>query len=475
MFDMNNKPYIFNLSTGRKAYLYYSQGSGILMRWQSEDGKWQDPVPAAKNGLEGFSACIDGYNGIHVLYQDYNGNILYMKYQDGVWNRKPVLHNRNQDTSDKQLHIACGESGIYAFYVIEYIGKRYLNFQDLKDTDSPAAPKTIDQLIGFPAYRVVSDTNGNMTLFYKGLKEAKKVTGYRTFDTGTLKWSGFQPFPPPHSDLTVLCGTEGLSGAIHLGLQKNAEGKYSLIHCKVLPGAGKWETITLAESEEPFGNTGIYAEEECIRFFWAEKAGITCRVSHDGGTGWDMEQKLDGFDEKHLSCFSYVRNIGGKKYEVHSATVPGSFSDTPRLAFLNLGTPPVNAPAEEDEAGSLRKTIAETLRLFSGSINDLRSSVRELGKRLDGLDAAQQQLELDMSKYGIKDKFIENDMTKIRSELGVLKTRIDEYDVVKAKSDEPKPQAYPSEKSGMYPGNVPLMPGSGFNSVTAEFLKGAKK
>lgn len=476
MFDVNNKQYILNLSTGRKAYLYYSQSSGILMRWQSEDGKWQDPVPAAKNGLKGFSACIDGYNGIHVLYQDYNGNIIYMKYSEGAWNRKPVLHNRNQDTADKQLHIACCESGIYAFYTIEYMEKKYLNFQDLKDSDSPAAPKTIDQVISFPAYRVVSDNNGNMTIFYKALKDGKKISGFRTYETGSLKWSSFQPFPSPHSDLTAICAAAGLSGAIHLGLQRNEEGKYCLIHCKVIPGANKWESITLAESDETFGNTEIYTEEDCIRIFWADKTGISCRTSHDGGNNWDTEQNLDGFDEKHISCFSYIQNIGGKGGEVRSSVIPGSFKDTPKLAFLNIKLPSGNAFVEESEAESLRRTIAETLKLLSGSINDLRSSVRELHKRLDSLDAAQQQLELDMSKYGIKDKFIENDMAKIRSELGALKTRIDDYDAVKAKPDaNPKVSGNSSENFGNYPDNIPLMPGAGFNSVTAEFLKGAKK
>ncbi|NJD02116.1 MAG: hypothetical protein FIA99_05865 [Ruminiclostridium sp.] len=475
MFDVNSKQYILNLSTGKKAYLYYSQGNGILIRWQSEDGKWQEPAPAARNGMEGFSACLDKYNGIHVLYQDYNGNIIYMKYSEGAWNRKPILRSRNQDAGDKQqLYITCCENGVHAFYILEYNGKKYLTFQDLKDSDSPVTPKTIDQLSDFPSFKAISDNSGGISIFYTALKDGRKISGLRIYETGSLKWSGFQPFPSPHSDLTPICAAAGLSGTVHLCLQRNEKGKYCLIHCKVIPGANDWESTTLAESDETFCNTEIYTEKDCIRIFWADKTGISCRTSHDGGNNWDMEQKLDGFDEKYLSCFSYIQNTSGKVHEVRSSVIPGSFKGTPELAFLDI--PSGNAFAEASEAESLRRTIAETLKLLSGSINDLRNAMRELYKRLDGLDAAQQQLELDISKYGIRDKFLENDMAKIKSELEILKTRIDDYDAIKVKLDaSPGISSNSSETSRIYPDNIPLMPGTGFNSVTAGFLKGLKK
>ena len=475
MFDVNNKQYIFNLSTGRKAYLYYSQGSGILMRWHSEDGKWQEPVPAARNGMEGFGACLDKDNGIHLIYQDFNGNIIYMNYSGGAWCRKPILRSRNQDAVDKQqLHIACCENGLYAFYILEYIGKKYLIFQDLKDSDSPVTPKTIDQVCGFPSYRVLSDNTGSVSIFYRTLKDGKKISGFRTYENGSLKWSSFQPLPSPLSDLTTICAAAGLSGGVHLCLQRNEEKKYSLLHCKVIPGANNWESMTLAESDETFCNTEIYTEEDCTRIFWANKKGISCRTSHDGGNNWDMEQKLDGFDE-HISCFSYIQNTGGKMREVRSSVIPGSFKDTPKLAFLNISSNNASV-VEAGEAESLRRTLTETLKLLSGNINDLRNTIRELYKRLDSLDAAQQQLELDIGKYGVKDKFIENGMAKIRSELEVLKTRIDEFDAVKVKFDAtPGVSNNSGEKPGIYPDNIPLMPGTGFNSVTAEFLKGHKK
>ena len=474
MFDVNNKQYILSLSTGRKAYFYYSQGSGILMRWMSEDGKWQEPVPAAKNGLEGFSACLDKDNDIHLLYQDYGGNIIYMIYSEGAWNRKPVLRSKNQDTVDKQLHIACCENGVYAFYIIDYNGKKYLVLQDLKDSDSPVTPKTVDQMCSIPSYRVLFDNNRSMSIFYRALKDGKKISGFKTFETGSLKWSNFQPFPSPYSDLTPICAA-GLSGAVHLCLQRNEGEKYCLVHCKVIPGANNWEGITIAESDETFRNTEIYAEDNCIRIFWTNKAGISCRTSQDGGNSWDIEQKLEGFDEKLISCFSYIHNPGGKAHEVRSSVIPGSFKDTLKLAYLNI--PSNNADvADISEAESLRKTIADTLKLLSGNINGLHNSIRELYKMYHSLDAAQQQLELDISKYGIKDKFIENDLAKIRSDLKVLKNRMDEYDAAKVKIDvTPGISNNSGEISGIYPENIPLMPGTGFNNVTAGFLKGLKK
>jgi len=514
MFDVNKKQYILSLSTGKKAYFYYGQGSGILVRWQSEEGKWQEPVPAAKNGVEGFSTCLDRDNGIHLIYQDLNGNIIYLNYSGEAWFRKPVLRSRNMDTGDKQqLQIVCGKNGIYAFYILEYIGKKYIAFQDdLKDSDSQVTPKTIDQAYGFPTYKVLSDNTGKMSIFYRTIKDGKKISGFRTYDAGSLKWSSFQPLPSSLSELAIICAAASMTGGVHLCLQKSEGKKYQLLYYKFITVADNQESMILAESEETFSNIEIYADEACTRIFWANKEGIFCCTSYDNGNNWDTAQKLNTFDMKDVSCFSYMQNTGGKAHEVQTSVVPGSFGDAPKLAFLNI--PSRSTALEDSEAESLRKTIAETLKLLTGNINDLRNASRELYKRLDGLDAAQQQLELDMSKFGIRDKFIENDMGKIKSELDVLKARMDdldslrvkpELDVLKARMDDldtlrvkseldvlkarmdsydtlkVKPDANQDisnksgETSGLYTENIPLMPGAGFNSITTGFLKGLKK
>lgn len=490
MFDVNNKQYILNLSTGRKAYIYYSQGNGILIRWNSEDGKWQEPAAAAKNGLDGFSACLDKDDGIHVLYQDYGGNIIYMKYAEGAWNRKLLLRSRNQDTGDKQLHLACCENGIYAFFVIEYAGKKYLNFQDIVNFDNLATPKTIDQVGGFPSYRAFLDNTGGMWVFYRSLRDGKKTSGFRTYENSSSKWGSFHPLPSPLSDLKIVCVAESLSGDIHLCLQRNEDKKYVLVYSKSASGTDGWDNMPLAESEEMFNNTEITVEQGGIRVFWSNKTGIFCRTSHDDGSSWDTEQKLEDLDEKHTACFSYIQSTGGAAPEVHTSVFPGSFKDIPKLTYLEI--PPAAAQAiqpvitqavqpadtfvKNSEAESLKKAIAETLKLLSGNINDLRDTIRELGKRMDSLAAHHQQLELDITKCGIKDKYMENDMLKIKSELELLKNRMNEYDAVKARSGA---NSGVSGNSGMetvaLPDNIPLMPGAGFNSVTAEFLKGLKK
>ncbi len=497
MFDVNNKQYILSLSTGRKAYIYYSQGNGILMRWNSEDGKWQEPVTAAKNGLEGFSACLDKEDGIHMLYQDYGGNIIYMKYTEGAWNRRLLLRSRDQDTEDKQLHLACCENGIYAFFVIEYAGKRYLSFQDILSSDNSTVPKTIDQVGGFPSYRAFLDNTGGMWVFYRSLRDGKKTSGFRTYENGSAKWGSFHPLPSPLSDLKIVCAAESLSGDIHLCLQRNEDKKYILLYSKSAFGTDGWESMPLAESEEMFNNTEFTVDQGGIRVFWSNKTGIFCRTSHDDGSSWDMEQKLEDLDEKHTSCFSYIQSTGGTAPEVHTSVFPGSFKDIPKLTYLEI--PPATTQAissaapqaiqpvitqviqpadtfiKDSEAESLKKAIAETLKLLSGNINDLRDTIRELSKRLDSLDAHHQHLELDITKCGIKDKYMENDMLKIKSELESLKNRMNENDAVKA-----KPVANPvAVNSGIEtvasPVNIPLMPGSGFNSVTTEYLKGLKK
>ena len=468
MFEVNNKQYILNLSTGRKIYLYYSQGSGILMRWQAEDGKWQEPVPAARNGIGGFSACLGRSDDIHVLYQDYSGNIIYMYYSGGAWYRKPVLRSRNREAGEKQLHITCCGSGIYGFYMIENMGKSFLSFQELKNSDYPGLPNTIDPIYGASAYKVLSDGTGTLYIFYTTTKEGKSVSGFRSYEAGASKCSSFRAFPFPLSEMTVVSAAAGQSGNVHISLQNNETEEYSLVHYRGLLGADNWNGGTIATSDEALNNSEIYVDESTVRVFWTDKKEFFCRKSADSGVNWDAVEKLEGFDEKNISCFCYLQNTGKAIQGVRSAVVPGYFGDAPKLAFIGS---PAETSAENDEAGSLRKAISETLKLFSGNINDLRAAVKELSKKLDGLEQANRQLELDISKCGIKDKFLENDITKIRTEVDQLKSRFASYG--NARQDSPGEPDVPGNTD--IPGNMPLMPGTGFNTVTAEFLKGLKK
>jgi len=125
---------------------------------------------------------------------------------------------------------------------------------------------------------------------------------------------------------------------------------------------------------------------------------------------------------------------------------------------------------ETDEIGT---TIIDTLQLLSKgvselkqSIDSLRASLKDMDNRTSGLDIRHQQTENE----------IRNEIDSLKREMRMLKSMLDMMQVPPAKNSyisEPGYYSAGNEYDTYKPEiiNKPLMPGTGFSGVTAEFLR----
>ena len=451
MPDTSKKQYIFNLSAGKRIRLYHDTDQNIWMSRLNDDGKWSEPVSVAGNCRAGFSACLDGQDGLHLVYCDANNSIFYMSFADGVWLRKPVLHRSNYDGEDLHLRITSYDNNIFIFFVLRYKGKMILAYQNIKNLNKAIIPKYIDKLSVPVRYTVSSGNSGKLLVIYNAFIDGERVPGYRIYIPGIEKWGDFIPIASSFSDYEPICSAADSSENVYLCLQKNDKGRYALTYCKVplvKYGIPKYKMI--AESADSFDNAEIDVKDDLITVYWANKGGSYCCTSADGGDMLSNEKKQENIDEKSADPTVV------QEYAITEGDDTGK-DDT--------------AWEENKILDDLKNRIYETLKLMTSDMNIIRNDIQNLSVRLDESDRAFKELEKSMEKRGSEEKLIEDSVDKLKSDLELLKGQIEKHisDRSKVESDCVAAGNSGNEAVGDSP-DTPLLPGAGFNHVTREFL-----
>jgi predicted nucleic acid-binding Zn-ribbon protein len=125
---------------------------------------------------------------------------------------------------------------------------------------------------------------------------------------------------------------------------------------------------------------------------------------------------------------------------------------------------PKNLTVDSDlnELSDLKVQIKDNFKTISESIAEIVLSIKQIEKKIGNLEARQTVLENNIS---------EEDDTRnrdtVNSDLSTLKT---ELEILKRQSSNAKTNTT-YEQSG----NKPVMPGSGFANITADYLKNLNK
>lgn len=131
-------------------------------------------------------------------------------------------------------------------------------------------------------------------------------------------------------------------------------------------------------------------------------------------------------------------------------------------------------PKETTDVYSLKNAILRSLEHLSDNIDEIKKTINELRKKIDRIEAKQIHLEnqIDQENYS-EDRISQSDLLSIKSELDMLKknSMLDNNYIPQNTNDYPKS----SDDSCEDTDNRPVMPGSGFAGITAEYLKNIYK
>jgi len=130
---------------------------------------------------------------------------------------------------------------------------------------------------------------------------------------------------------------------------------------------------------------------------------------------------------------------------------PYFYRETPEKSQDTLPqTIPQNIDVE-----NLKKLIVDSLRQLNKSVSELDKSVKVLEEKLDYVDSRIFKVEDKVNRYNSSN----NDLSSIR------------FDLESLKKEKDKVRTYTDEEYD----NRPVMPGTGFECITPEYLKNLSK
>lgn len=116
----------------------------------------------------------------------------------------------------------------------------------------------------------------------------------------------------------------------------------------------------------------------------------------------------------------------------------------------------INIPSPSNtNADEVRTMIVDTLKLLSKNVDGINQSIKAIEEKLEYLDIRQRSVEDQVSRYKTKANVTDSDLSSIRSELDGIR-----------REKRVHPAAIDQELN-----STPMMPGTGFASITPEYLK----
>ncbi|MFZ5989000.1 MAG: hypothetical protein ACOYWZ_18000 [Bacillota bacterium] len=121
--------------------------------------------------------------------------------------------------------------------------------------------------------------------------------------------------------------------------------------------------------------------------------------------------------------------------------------------------------AENTDLVELKKLVTDTLELITKNVSEIKQSINQLNEKINNIEERQLILENQVdSQDSVRNSTSQTDISSIKTELELLKKEA--YN--NKHNPAPDPRSAPSN-------NRPVMPGSGFASITPEFLKNLNK
>lgn len=136
-----------------------------------------------EGGQSDYDVLIDDSDTIHLICQNSQGDIIYLKNEEQDWRKYTLLKSKSPSAYPKDFRNLRVGNWISIIYAVDYKGKRLLSHHILENSDVPNA---IDYAVG--EFACTRDEYGNIYLFYTN---SAGVSGWRRFIWSRKEWSEF--------------------------------------------------------------------------------------------------------------------------------------------------------------------------------------------------------------------------------------------------------------------------------------------
>ena len=514
MYDRFKNQYIFKLSNGKTINYYFKENTGICASSINRRNLWSDSVILAKDSFRGFSADIDNNDKINILYQDTKGNLYAIRYSNTQYKTYKLLTSKNVTTYDKQLKIISPNDTIFCLYVVEHNGNKLLSYQSSNRDLIFSNPKVIDicseSLLPYTAFL---DSKGMIVVFYFCEDTKRRNPGIRTINCENDSVGDFIAVSDYSAGALILGGFCDLEGNYNLLWERKKEDNYELCYSCKFKDKEKFETEKIINTSVlSHVNASIIEKNNVLICYWVMSETVYYSVTLDKKhfSNPEIYKQLEG---RQYHCITYKENASGRLSGNNPETLPVNFSNGIRLAFSDINLDrslennqsilqAYNSRERLDQIDSKYKTLSEKIdtlekKLVQYDLDIQKAIIRinqlesDLNKKFKLSKARINENEVHVNKATTnidenvmeKFKYLENNFSdndfvqdpkieEIKKQIALQSKNIQKNDGTNDLMDASEPVGNTKTKVS---NNTPIMQGTGFSGITAEYLKNLGK
>lgn len=514
MYDRFKNQYIFKMANGKIINYFFKENTGICTSSINRRNLWSDSTVLARDSTRGFSADIDKNDRINLVYQDTKGNLFVMRFVNTQYKIFKLLNSKNITTYDKHLKLINFSESIFCLYVVEHNGNKLLSFQSSNKDLIFSNPKVIDycedSALPFTAFL---DPNGMLVVFYYSKDSKRGTLGIKIINCENDSVGEFISVSDYSSDALILGGFSDTEGNYHLLWERKTEENYELCYSCKARGSDKFETERVIDiSASSHINASLIERNNSLICYWVVSNTVFFSASFDKAR-FSTPEIYTQFEGKQFYCITYKDNTQGRLNRSIEETLPVNFTNGLHFAFSDLKLD--NSP--ENRSNTIQSfSIKDRSSEYDSKLKGMNDRIEVLEKRLTQNDMEMQkvlirisQLESDLNKKikaakakpydeeirtnkapsniepnvldrfrNMENKIISNDFVQdpkieeIKKQIAMETKGNTKNEKAEVKKDESEAVRKFKEQSM---NNFPMMQGSGFSSITPEYLKNLGK
>lgn len=306
--------HIVRFKNGDLWHFFSQKGKGIYFRYMKKSGNWGNETELVANTHEYFSMSIDSHDHLHLIYQDHNGEIVYMEYNGNTWN-KQLLHQ--YDTSsyivqfptiivlNEQVHVifAVGtipSTGVWSLYHCYNNGNGWIKGEITRYEDGrQTSPFYLDY------------DQRSIHMIYRSMYRNQHRLFYCYFDGARNRWSR----PESLSRNLIDCNMPSMlvkNNKLHLAWtsikNSNLQVMYRNWHLNSYFKTGLEREALLSSEESNCSDPQLFWADNQLWCMWYQNDDIYCCSSPDEGMTWNQAKSLEWSHIDSCYCIKYSSN-----------------------------------------------------------------------------------------------------------------------------------------------------------------------
>lgn len=264
---------------------FFLDSSGALCFRVHSGNRWGQYEILLQDVLPDFSVVAHERH-IHIVCQDIHGNILYLQYSDGKWQKTNVYESDSSKAYSKYFHLVTLSGYLNLFYILLYKERPMLVHQIL----GRSGTNVVDYVtLSDNPFCVVESAATELTVFYLN---SKGTAGFKKYQWSKKDFCSFIPIRHEHERLYSLHAIPADGDAFHLCGIDRVDGVDNIAYMRC-GSAGQTSRYAAVWLDAPTTSVPILLDSGGrLYILWQAHNTILYASSDDGGATWSKATRF---------------------------------------------------------------------------------------------------------------------------------------------------------------------------------------